>query len=409
MFYNRLNSPTNIGGFTKVQRVDEDVGTEDSFSSTLYSPRNSNPTSPSSARPLSARGSRPTSAVQRGSGFVNGLGETAPTSPSKFYTDTLMSQQKTAFQTSVEMLKDEDDIPEIPTRTIRHNDSGTAAEYNSFAVKNPTPKSSVPSTPIPQKSLYIGDRRVFVSKPAPKEYGMIRCCITRDTSGLNKIFPRYYLWHEEANKAQTFLMSAKKRKKNRTSNYTMSLAQDDMKKDSGSFHGKVRANFLGTEFSIFDKGDNPTSKNVDSKARHMLGAVMYEANLIGSKGPRKITVLVPDVDANDQPLEFPQVTDKHPLIEKYKEGNWQKMKVLKNKNPVYSESAKAYVLNFEGRCAQASVKNFQLVEPENQNLIYIQMGKIDNNKFTLDFRFPVSAMQAFAVALSSFDSKIACE
>ena len=39
----------------------------------------------------------------------------------------------------------------------------------------------------------------------------------------------------------------------------------------------------------------------------------------------------------------------------------------------------------------------------------MQFGRISEDSFTMDFSFPMSAVQAFAVALSSFDSKLACE
>ena len=39
----------------------------------------------------------------------------------------------------------------------------------------------------------------------------------------------------------------------------------------------------------------------------------------------------------------------------------------------------------------------------------MQFGRTDDHEFTMDFRYPLSAVQAFAIALSSFDSKLAVE
>lgn len=69
----------------------------------------------------------------------------------------------------------------------------------------------------------------------------------------------------------------------------------------------------------------------------------------------------------------------------------------------------AFVLNFNGRVDKASVKNFQLIDNEDENRIYLQFGRVGDQEFTLDFQWPFSPMQAFAVALSSFDNKLACE
>lgn len=50
----------------------------------------------------------------------------------------------------------------------------------------------------------------------------------------------------------------------------------------------------------------------------------------------------------------------------------------------------------------------------NKNLTYnssivMQFGRISNHEFTCDVTYPLSILQAFSIALSSFDSKLACE
>lgn len=41
--------------------------------------------------------------------------------------------------------------------------------------------------------------------------------------------------------------------------------------------------------------------------------------------------------------------------------------------------------------------------------IVLQFGRISDDLFTMDYRYPLCAMQAFAITLSSFDNKLACE
>jgi hypothetical protein len=90
--------------------------------------------------------------------------------------------------------------------------------------------------------------------------------------------------------------------------------------------------------------------------------------------------------------------------------------VLKNKAPRWHEQLQCWCLNFHGRVTVASVKNFQLVAsmengqtgPERGKVI-LQFGKVGKDVFTMDYRYPLSAFQAFAICLSSFDTKIACE
>ena len=66
----------------------------------------------------------------------------------------------------------------------------------------------------------------------------------------------------------------------------------------------------------------------------------------------------------------------------------------------------AFVLNFGGRVKVASVKNFQLCERDVQDHI-MQFGRIEGrHSFTVDFQHPLTPMQAFAIAISSLQSKI---
>ena len=41
--------------------------------------------------------------------------------------------------------------------------------------------------------------------------------------------------------------------------------------------------------------------------------------------------------------------------------------------------------------------------------IVMQFGRVSDEVFTMDFSYPLCALQAFGIALSSFDSKLACE
>jgi len=64
---------------------------------------------------------------------------------------------------------------------------------------------------------------------------------------------------------------------------------------SMNYIGKVRANFVGTEFQIYDSGINyndtggyDSTPNTD--IRQELGCVLYASNVLGSRGPRKMQV-----------------------------------------------------------------------------------------------------------------------
>ncbi|XP_065029550.1 tubby-like F-box protein 14 [Musa acuminata AAA Group] len=88
--------------------------------------------------------------------------------------------------------------------------------------------------------------------------------------------------------------------------------------------------------------------------------------------------------------------------------------VLRNKAPRWVEQLQCWCLDFGGRVTMASVKNFQLIEatqpaashpsPLEQDKIILQFGKVAEDMFTMDYRYPLSAFQAFAICLCSFSN-----
>jgi tubby-related protein 1 len=70
-------------------------------------------------------------------------------------------------------------------------------------------------------------------------------------------------------------MSAKKRSINRTSNYLISYKKDELKKNSLYYLGKLRSNFMGTEFNIYDHGENPKKTKDAQRVREHLGVILY--------------------------------------------------------------------------------------------------------------------------------------
>ena len=83
--------------------------------------------------------------------------------------------------------------------------------------------------------------------------------------------------------------------------------------------------------------------------------------------------------------------------------------VMRNKAPRWNEALGAYCLNFNGRVTEASVKNFQLAWEHDDDSVVLQFGKVGERVFTCDFSWPLTPLHAFAVCLSSFDHKLGCE
>ncbi|XP_028339501.2 tubby-related protein 2 [Physeter macrocephalus] len=216
------------------------------------------------------------------------------------------------------------------------------------------------------------DMEAYVLRPALRGR-TVQCRISRDKRGVDKsMFPFYYLYLEAADGRKHFLLAGRKRKRSKTSNYLLSLDPTDLSRDGENFVGKVRSNVLGTKFTIFDNGVNPERKNFvpeTARIREELGAVCYETNVLGFRGPRKMTVIIPGIDAQNQRISVQPQNEQESLLSRLQRGASQGLVLLQNKAPSWSDESGAYVLNFHGRVTRTSVKNFQIVHPDDREFL----------------------------------------
>ncbi|XP_047188706.1 tubby-related protein 1 isoform X1 [Scophthalmus maximus] len=260
----------------------------------------------------------------------------------------------------------------------------------------------------PTPEIEFDNLEIFVLQPAPQGV-TIKCRVTRDQRGMDKsLYPLYYLHLD--NEKKTFLLAGRKRKKCATSNYLISIDATDLSRGGENFVGKLRSNLMGTKFTVFDNALNPERALPDmSNARQELAGIIYETNVLGMKGPRRMTVIVPGMDKDNDRVPLRPRNECDGLLIRHQNRRTENLIELRNKTPVWNEETASHVLNFNGRVTQASIKNFQIVHSKDLDYIVMQFGRIADDIFTLDFNYPLCAVQAFAIALSSFDGKIACE
>nr|CAB3464735.1 unnamed protein product [Digitaria exilis] len=201
----------------------------------------------------------------------------------------------------------------------------------------------------------------------------------------------------------------------------------DKKKSTFSLHLSLtqgESDFLGTKFIIYDSqapydGAKPSrsrssrrfaSKQISpqvSGGNYEVGQVTYKFNFLKSRGPRRMQCSI------QCPVGHGTASD--PSKEKTSTPNSLD---LKNKAPRWHEHLQCWCLNFHGRVTVASVKNFQLVATAgsggpwgvgDEETVILQFGKIEDDAFTMDYRQPLSPFQAFAICLTSFGTKLACE
>uniref|UniRef100_A0A667ZEG1 Si:dkey-220f10.4 n=1 Tax=Myripristis murdjan TaxID=586833 RepID=A0A667ZEG1_9TELE len=292
--------------------------------------------------------------------------------------------------------------------SLNSNYRKNSSSHKAQVVVNLSILSLFPFPFQPTSPISVEDLEKFALRPAPRDV-TIQCRVTRDRRGVEKgIYPTYYLHMEKDDGKRVFLMAGRKRKKCKTSNYLISTDPTDLSKDTNSYIGKLRSNVLGTKFTVYDRGENPEKKPFIKECesvRQELAAICYEKNVLGFKGPRKMTVIIPGMLENDERVCIRPKSDIETLLIRHENGNTDNLVTLVNKSPSWNEQTHSYVLNFHGRVTQASVKNFQIIHPDN----IMQFGRVAEDVFSMDYSFPMCALQAFAITLSSFDGKLACE
>jgi tubby-related protein 1 len=261
----------------------------------------------------------------------------------------------------------------------------------------------------------------FLMNPLPKGV-MLECRILREKSGLSKFYPKFIFETDTG----VFLAASKKRSKNKTSNYLITMDTNDLNKKNENYLGKVRSNFLGSEFTAFGPGTNPKDVEASGGAdvdgiREEFVSVAYSSSLFGKKprGPRKMSITMPAVTNSGERMPCkalnPQVDGLLALAERYAQQSATSASTpptvtrYVNKPPKWNDQIGAFVLNFNKRVTQASVKNFQLIRSDDPDMVYLQFGRVLKDTFSIDFRYPISPFQAFSIALSSFDYKLCCE
>ncbi|KAL9346132.1 hypothetical protein Peur_060985 [Populus x canadensis] len=228
-----------------------------------------------------------------------------------------------------------------------------------------------------------------------------------------------------------FLLAARRYRQGAHTEYIISLDADELSQGSNAYVGKLSSDFLGTNFTIFDSqpphsGAKPSSSRASRRfaskqispqvpaGNFEVGQVSYKFNLLKSRGPRRMVCSlkcpVLQETINDKNLDNSKMNG----LETASSG----CTVLRNKAPRWHEHLQCWCLNFHGRVTVASVKNFQLVATMDQSqpggrgdedTVLLQFGKVGHDTFTMDYRLPLSAFQAFAICLTSFGTKLACE
>ncbi|KAK8955931.1 Tubby-like F-box protein 6 [Platanthera guangdongensis] len=292
---------------------------------------------------------------------------------------------------------------------------------------------------------------ISVKQPGPRDFPL-QCFIKRSQDA--QAFFLYFSVTEALTDNGKFLLAARKCRRATCTDYLISVDAEDISKGSDTYIGKLRSDFLGRKFTVYDS-QPPQSEAVISKCRsspplgskqvspriptgnYPVAHIAYGLNVLGSRCPRRMHCVMDFIPTSalepggvaptqtgftrksiDSLSSIPFFRFKSARVDNFSEHSIPQTEVklvLKNKAPRWHEQLQCWCLNFRGRVTVASVKNFQLVAECNgpsgrdHNDVILQFGKVAKDLFTMDYRYPISAFQAFSICLSSFDTKLACE
>jgi len=253
----------------------------------------------------------------------------------------------------------------------------------------------------------------WLYRPCSKNSRPLECYVERERSGIagsNTVFRLYNEQNHHTGQNSRFMMSAKKLKGKTTSYYliSMDMTPDD-DRGSDTVLGRVRGNAVGSEYLFTDGGVTAGKTRLSSLIRRELGFVRFNFD---SKGPSSTEVWVPNVTDGGSATVWQPEDPEEGMEAKIKANQVSDLKALKNKKPRWDAAHGGHVLNFHGRVTESSVKNFQLAfagadEESARDDVILQFGKVSKDKFTLDYSWPLSPVQAFGICVASLDGKIA--
>ncbi|KAM0824682.1 hypothetical protein ACQ4PT_070038 [Festuca glaucescens] len=279
---------------------------------------------------------------------------------------------------------------------------------------------------------------VSLKQPGPRD-GLIQCFIKRDKSKQT-----YHLYMSFSISAMLddngkFLLSAKRIRHMTYNGYTISTDSKNISQSGSGYIGMLRSDFFHRKFIIYDTQPPYNARTLctheqncrrfssrkvspkSSTGNYPIAEVKYEYNVLGTRAPRQMQCTmhsIPTSAVEFGPQEGDGAVDKEEML-----------LVLRNKEPRWHIQQQCWCLNFHGRATVASVKNFQLIaaptpaatgtaasaqprpaspssSSSNHDTVVLQFGRVSKDTFTMDYRYPLSAFQAFAICLTNFDTQV---
>eukprot|EP00873_Tetraselmis_striata_P011468 jgi/Tetstr1/431732/TSEL_021256.t1 len=301
---------------------------------------------------------------------------------------------------------------------------------------------------------------LFITRPYSIPTPLLHCLVVRERHPSGEGPTQYYMYlgEPEHERQEKFLLAASHLSKPGKDRFNMRMCvEHDAANEQGDTIATLKTNLLCTRYSLeinWPQASGSWAVNGDLRAERrkgneLVGNMKYRRNFFGFRGPRKLNVQFPVMGG--KPLAH--ASDAEPAASRaagHGSTQWSHVGmssqrqlrakrqpdaarkepeeeedalrpastsspasdskiVLKNVPPHWHELLQCWCLNFGGRVKEASVKNFQLMHVGDEG-VAMQFGKVSKDTFILDFNpTKIAPIQAFSVALSSFESKLPYE
>lgn len=321
---------------------------------------------------------------------------------------------------------------EISFGNIYDNDEGfDDSEFVSKAAKpSKVPPAQSPTPAIapklsPMKSMKCKNLFSYLTTAPDKNcIGLQQCVLRRvRTTLMEKMYPTYEVYDSDGK----LLMIAKKMKlgavyniyaiETESSGVDAALSPKKQEFQIGKLKGLTPDDYV-----LYNHEKDPTEILAVNLER-----IVVDSTTSKDYVPRKLKLAIPQVSKENKCLGniVGKANDKNEpagtsLVEsvgvamsndKYKESEPIPCDpiVLKTKSPYLKEGR--YYLNFHGRVKLGSLKNFQLIgnaqdvpaETKQYQDLTMQFGKTSSDDFSMDYKYPLTCIQALGIALTQFE------
>lgn len=152
---------------------------------------------------------------------------------------------------------------------------------------------------------------------------------------------------------------------------------------------EVRKSVNGSDYSMTVYANDSRHQNRETLALNFNSQCTYEQRKL-----RHVSVRIPCVDS-------PQPGGVILSARKPKDPDTHGVETLISAAPILDPLTKKYVLRFRSQqIKHSSSRNVQLTRETEPESVVMELGKMDAKSFSLNFSYPLSPIQAFAISLS---------